>query len=110
MNNLDNLDLFADMLEPMSEILTDAEVRMLAQTEGNRVKAVATAIKKHKPAVVQLLALADGVGVDEYEVPPPPQLLVKIVEIVNRPQFKELFTLQGQTSDAAFSGSATANI
>lgn len=108
--NEENLDLFADLLEPVTEILTDKEVVDGVKNDGNKIKAVKAAIKNHKAAVVQFLALLEGVDAEDYVVPPPAQFMMKILALVNKPEVQELFTLQGQTTIAASSGSATENI
>lgn len=107
-SNNENLDLFADLLVPVSEILTDKEVVEFAQTD--RPRAIKAAIKNHHDAVIELLAIMEGVDPAEYIVPPPVQMMLKIIELLNRDDVKELFTLQGQKTAAAPSGSATENI
>ena len=74
----------------------------------NRFKAIGLAIKKHKKAVMQILAIMDGVPVDEYKCNVF-TLPVKILELLNDPALVQLFTYQGQTGDANSSGSASEN-
>lgn len=107
--NDEQLDLFADLIEPTSKILTDAAIAE-AFKSGDTFKAVRTAIKNHKAEIIEILALADGVPVEEYKVPSPLGLTVKIMGFVNKPEVQELFTSQGQTNAADVSGSATENI
>ena len=105
--NEDSLELFADLLEPASEILSDSELSKIYNDNGT-IKAVQFAIRNHKQAVIEILALVDGVKPEEYKV----NLLslpIKVMNFLNRPEFKELFTLQGQTSADKLSGSAMAN-
>lgn len=108
--NEENLDLFAELLEPCAEIFTDPEVKENAQKGETRIKAIKAAIKNHKQAVILLLAAIEGIDVDEYIVPPPLQFMRKLLEIINRPDVQELFTLQGLNDIAASSGSASENI
>lgn len=109
-SNEENLELFADLLEPVAEILTDPEVTDKIKDGGKPITAIKAAIKGHKTAIVEILAALEGVDPEEYIVPPPAQLLMKIVTLVNDPEIQNLFTLQGQPDPAASSGSATENI
>lgn len=108
--NEENLDLFADLMAPVAEIMTDEEVVSAFRAEGGRaIDAVKPAIKNHKKAIIEILAALEGVDVESYVVPPPAQLLMKIVNLANDPDVQCLFSLQGQTEVAASSGSATEN-
>lgn len=106
--NEENLDLFADLMEPLAEILTDEAVTSAFKGEGGKpIKAVKAAIKEHHRAIIEILAALEGVDADSYVVPPPAALLMKIMNLINDPDVQSLFTLQGQTDIAASSGSAT---
>ena len=107
--NEEVLDLFADLLEPSATILGDKEI-LNSLTRGDpRVKTAALAIKRHKPEVIQILALLDGVPVDDYKVSLI-SLPIKLVRLLNQPEFSDLFTGADQKRDAVLSGSATENI
>lgn len=101
------LDLLADMIEPAGEIMSDKEIGEVFKE--NRFKAIGLAIKNHKKAVMQILAVLDGVPVEEYKCNVF-SLPVKILELLNDPELVQLFTYQGQTGDANSSGSASENI
>lgn len=106
--NEEALDLFADLLEPVGAVLSDAELRESVKRGDSRLKSAAIAIHNHKPEVIQILALLEGVPVEEYKV----NLLalpVKVVRLLNKPEIKELFIGAGQMNVAASSGSATEN-
>lgn len=93
--NEEQLDLFADLLEPVGELLTDKE--LVASLQGNdKLKAATQGIKGHKAAIIKILALIDGVDVEEYKVPSPPVLALKILKLLNEPDIAMLFTPQGQ--------------
>lgn len=101
------LDVIADIIEPISEIMADKEVAKTMRS-GKKSKAISLAIKNHKKAVVEVLAALDGKSVDEYEcniLSLPKQIL----DIVNDPAVIELFTSQTQQTSTPF-GSATENI
>lgn len=106
--NEEQLDLFADLLEPVGEIITDKAVSEKLQA-GKMGAAIKAAIKAHKSAVIEMLAALEGVPVDEYVVPGPLGMLKKLLDLLNNPEVKELFIGQGQQNAAASVGSATEN-
>lgn len=86
------LDVLADIIEPISEIIADKEVAKTLRS-GKKSKAVSLAIKNHKKAVIEVLAALDGKSVNEYEC----NLLSlpkQVLDIVNDPAVIELFTSQ----------------
>ena len=100
------LDILADLIEPVGEIMSDKEIGEVFKK--NRFKAIGLAIKNHKKAVMQIMAVLDGVPVDEYKCNVF-TLPAKILELLNDPELIQLFTYQGQTGDANSSGSASEN-
>ena len=100
------LDILADLIEPVGEIMTGKEIGEVFKK--NRFKAIGMAIKNHKKAVMQIMATIDGVPVEEYKCNVF-TLPVKILELLNDPDIVQLFTYQGQTGDANSSGSASEN-
>lgn len=106
LNNDESLDLFADLLEPVAEILADEEVKTAFNEK--KIRGVKVAIKNHKAAIIEILALIDGVPVEDYKVNVL-TLPLKVVELLNRPEVADLFQSQGQMDVAAISGSATDN-
>lgn len=98
------LDVLADLLEPVTEIMTDKAVALLYQT-GHRMKAVKHAIKNHKKAVIEILAVMDGKDPETYE-PKVVTLPMRFVELFNDKDFVSLFQSQAQTTETS-SGSAT---
>lgn len=105
--NEEQLELFADLLEPAAEIISDKEVAEILRGKGKPVTAVKLAIKNHKSAVIELLAALDGKTPEAYSVPGPVALTAKLVAMLNDPELKDLFTLQPQKTGAGSSGAAT---
>ena len=108
LSNEDSLDLFADLLEPMAEILTDDEVsRGWAEKP---LKGVKLAIKRHKRTVISILAMLDGVPDHKYRVSVL-TLPLKVLELANRPDVQpligDLFQLRDQITAVDASGPAT---
>ena len=100
------LELLADLIEPAGEIMSDKEIGEVFKK--NRFKAIGLAIKNHKKAVMQIMAVLDGVPVDEYKCNVF-TLPAKILELLNDPDLIQLFQYQGQTGDAKSSGSVSGN-
>lgn len=109
--NEDKLELFADLMEPVAEIVTDEDCAKL-WLEKRRIKAAATAIKKHKGKVIEVLARIEGVAPEAYEIDGM-KMLLKLSAMINRPDVKQiadgLFTSQDQNGDGALSGAAMEN-
>lgn len=108
--NEENIELLAITMEAVTEIITDPDVLTVIKSGGAPIKTVTLALKGHKTACVNLLASLEGEYPEDYKVPPPGVLLVKMVKLFNDPSFKSLFTMQGLNEVAASSGSATENI
>lgn len=107
------LDVFADIIEPLTEIITDKEIQALSKTPGTPVLSyVKPAIKNHKSAIIAILARLENQPVEEYEKSVNLFTLPKqIVELVNDPEVQSLFfsqTQDQQKSEASF-GSAMEN-
>lgn len=79
--NEDALDVLADLLDPVVEIVSDEEVKK-ANENGGKLLAVKVAIKNHKKAIMTILATLDGCPVDEYECNVY-TLPMKVMEILN---------------------------
>lgn len=105
----DALDLLADILSPTVEIMQDESVQKFFNKgdENMTVADVVTlVIKAHKKAVMQIMAALEGVPSEEYHCnifTLPAQLM----QVVNDPDLRAFFALQGQTDSASTSGSAT---
>jgi len=104
------LDVLADIMEPAVEIMTDGEVRDLLRVKSKRLEGIVLAIKKHKRAVISIMAAVNLKTVDEYlkEV----NILtlpLTILEIMNDPDLAGLFTSAGMNVGAIISGAAMAS-
>lgn len=60
-----SLDVLADIMEPIDEIMRDEAVRKAAGE--SKLKGIALAIKNHKSAVVKIMATLDGEDPETYE-------------------------------------------
>lgn len=101
------LDLLAELIEPGAEIMGDQTV-VDAAKDGNMARVASIAIKRHKKAVLRVLAALEGVPAEEYHCNVF-SLPAKLVELFNDPDIAQLFTFAGQTEEQTASGSLTEN-
>lgn len=109
-NNEMALDTFADILLPLSNIMSDAKIAEVYKDKesGGVIAAVRAAIKTHKEDVIEILATLDGIPVDVYEVSVM-SLPIKVIALLNDPEVQRAFSGQGQKKEETSSGSATGN-
>lgn len=108
----DALDLIADIIEPLGEILTDDEVVKLARTHAKPITLVKPMIKNHKSALLSILARLSGQSEEEYAAQATVMSLpADLLALLNDPDLKSLFPSPEQraVTSSSRSGSATAN-
>lgn len=107
--NEDALDLLADLLEPLANILSDKEVQKLATDESaTKLKAVQLLLKRHPKEIIQIMARLDNTPVEKYEI----NMLTlpkKLIELLNDKELISFFRSQGQMMVGNTFGSATAS-
>ena len=106
------LDVLADIIEPLTIILTDKDIQALAEEKASPIKYVKPALKNHKSEVIGILARLENKPVKEFEKEVTIFSLPKLVlDFINDPEAQSLFTSQGQTDMnlKPHSGSATEN-
>ena len=102
------LDLLADIMEPAIEIMADPAIKEVAAT-GNRIKIAKTAIKNHKREVMEILAVMEGVKVEDYHCNIF-SLPARVLEILSDDELISVFTSQAQEMKQLIpSGPATEN-
>lgn len=101
------IEVLADMFDPIIEIASDEKVVSAARGD-NKVLMVKYILKEHSRAVFELMALSEGVPVDEYECDIF-TLPMKLLDLFNRPELSFLFQSQGQKTGETSFGSATEN-
>lgn len=102
----------AEMLEPITVIMTDEEVRDNLRKKSGRMAAVKAMISKHAHAVIEIFGILDDVDMtkdyDKYaETVTLISLPKRLLEILNDPDLMELFYSEGQNDSSASSGSRT---
>lgn len=106
------LDLVADLIDPVTEIMSDpvvaAAYRGTEKEPGSKAKAIKVAIKTHKKAITTILALMDEEDPKTYE-PSAMVIPVRLLQILNDPDMNSLFTLPDQSLEENTSGSVSEN-
>lgn len=106
------LELIADLMEPVTEIMGDPDVKAAykgtAKNPGTPAKAISVAIRNHKKAVTTILALMDEEDPATY-APSAMVIPVRLMQLLNDPDMQSLFTLPNQSSESITSGSASGN-
>ena len=110
--NEDALDVIAELLDPIAELSKDKEImKPNIDEQGKKVRKskleiAQIAIKRHKGAVMKILATLDGEPLETYSVNLI-QLPLKIYELLNDEDMVAFFQSQGLNLSDAFSGSVT---
>lgn len=89
LKNEQAIEALADMFDPIVEIASDEEVKSAAQS-NDKVLMVKLILKNHAKAIFEIMAVSEGIPVDEYECNML-TLPVKLLEMFNRPEFSVLF-------------------
>lgn len=92
------LDVLADIIEPVSEIMGDKEIESILRSGKAPVRAIKLALKNHKRAVLDMMAAIDGEDPATYE----PSIFVlpkRLLDLLNDPEVQRLFSSQETTSD-----------
>lgn len=98
-------ELMADLIDPISEIASDAKILHCIQT-NQKMKAVKYAMKKHKKTLIKILAMCNGVPEEEYNRTAP-EMLAELMAVTNNETVAGLFFSQAQRETGTGSGSAT---
>ena len=111
----DAIEIFAEIVEPISLIVADPEVQKLRdETKGKDKKVpvgryVSIALKNHKREVIQILATLNEMPIDEFESKlNGANLPILLVSLINDPEIMSLFTSQGQTRESSLPHSGSA--
>ena len=106
--NEDAVEILADLIEPVAKILANEEVQKLYRAKAPKLKIIRAALKADKKSVVEIAAIAEGIDPKEYKCTIT-SLIRSLLNILNAPEAKDLFQLQGQITEKTSSGSATEN-
>lgn len=87
------LDVLADLIDPVAEILGDKEISEALQSGKAPAKAIKLALKNHKRAVLDMMAAIEGEDPETYQ----PSLFVlpkRLLDLLNDPEVQQLFASQ----------------
>lgn len=104
----DAIELLADIIDPLTGILGNEEIRKVAEEGANNLKLVKTILKHGKKEVLEIMAIIDKENPKTYK-PNIFALPIRLLELFSQPEMRMLFISQAQTTDGEPSGSAMAN-
>lgn len=104
------IDVLADILDPLTEMLADPNVKKVARSKSPTLIKASKILKYQKKAVLEMLAILNQTPVDEFN-PSLLELPIMLVDLLNdvseNEELASLFQSQGQMiTDAPF-GPAT---
>ena len=102
--NEEALDVLADLIDPVVEILADKGISKLQKIKVPKLKLAQYIIKNHKESVLKILARLNDTPYEEFECNVF-TLPMQILELLNDEELINFFNSQGQTVET--SGSAT---
>lgn len=83
------VDLWADILDPVGDILSDKEVAKVVKSNVPRIKVVTTILKRHKKEATEILQRIDPTPVNALNMVT--RLASLITEIGNQPELQSFF-------------------
>lgn len=95
--NEEALDILADLIEPVAEIMADPNFKEVVQAK-NKTAIIKVLIKDHKKSIIEILAIIDGVPVEEYEVNVF-TLPLKLLDLLNDKDLVSFFTSQASMEE-----------
>lgn len=106
--NEDALDLLANIIDPLSVIMTDDEITESIRSGKPKILIVKIAIKNHKKELVEIISTMHGETPETYKFNVF-SLTKDVLDILNDPELEPVFTSQGQKMPQEFFGSAMEN-
>lgn len=103
----DAIEVLADVMMPISEIVSDGEFQRLIKTTGTPIIQIAVYILRNFPD--EVLDIYEPLTKEKREEATPTKLIQLILDIMNDPELSSLFTSQGQKEALTPSGSVTEN-
>ena len=103
------IDLLADMLDPIAEIIEDTSLKRMIDTGTNRLKIIKYLLKNHSRSVLEIMALSEGEDPKTYQ-PNALVLPLKLTRLFSNPEIQMLFLSQDQKNVGEHSGTATGSI
>ena len=104
------LDVLADIIEPLANIIADEEIQKLnKQANTPLIAMVKPAIKNHKKDLIEILARLENQPVEQYEKNMSLLTLPKqVMELLNDSEVQSLFQSQGKSEITSLASSSSA--
>lgn len=107
--NEDALDLLADLLDPVSDIMNDKGLQEIALQNGDKMAIAKYVLKNKQQQVVQILARMENKDVKDYSATLT-EMFAQLLDVMNDKIMTDFFASQAQKIAGASSVSAMANI
>lgn len=107
--NEEALDVLADIIDPVIEILADKGIAKLQRMKVPKLKLAQYIIKNHKESTLRILARLNDVPYEEYECNIF-TLPMQILELLNDEELIRFFNSQGQTDETSGSAMETTEV
>lgn len=85
------IDVIADIIDPVTEILADDEVKKIAQSDAAELTIAKVILKRQKKAILEIMAILSGEDPKKYQ-PTAPEILVTLVNLVGEIKANEELT------------------
>ena len=107
--NEDALDLLADLLDPVSDIMNDKGLQEIALQNGDKIAIAKYVLKNKQKQVVQILARMENKPLSEYKATIT-EMFAQILDVMNDKVMLDFFAAQARNIKGASSVSALENI
>ena len=105
----DGIYLLADILEPATEIVSDAKIKEAVSAKASRLYIAKLLMKDHAKSIIEIFAAIEGEDPKTYK-PNIIELTKNLLDLLNDEDMLDFFTSQAQMTGITSSGSATENI
>lgn len=100
------VEAMADLMEPLSVLLTDKEVIRLTRENAPKLQIVRALLKASPKAVIDIIAIINQEDRETYN-PNTFEITKCLIDFLNEPEVSSLFFSQKQRAEVTQSGSAT---
>lgn len=104
--NEDALDLLADLIEPVSVLMTDDKLKKMISDGAKRVDVAKYLLKAHKTEIITVLARLNGAEVYDANIV---EILKQVLDLINDPVLVDFFVSQVRNLGGAISTPAMEN-
>lgn len=105
--NEDALDLLADLIEPVSVLMTDDKLKKMVANSAQRIDIAKYLLKAHNKEIIAVLARLNGADVYDANIM---DILKQVLDLINDPVLVDFFVSQVRNWGGAISSPATENI